>query len=237
MARPDSDRPSDAEDLQPTALPRGPLGALDELLHRPREIFGRARQAGPSSLFYLGAAAIGCFVLYGVASGFFQGGSQVLVTALKAPLILLASLVLCAPSFYVLSSLQGAEVTPRWLAANLIGLAGMLGLLLVALMPITWLFSVSSESLAFIVILHLVVWIIAIHFGYKFLNAAHGDGESRPSMAWMLLFVLVSLQVTSQMRPVLWRAEGEALFAPQKMFFLEHFADVAAGKGAAPRGE
>ena len=77
------------------------------------------------------------------------------------------------------------------------------------------------------------MWIIAIHFGYKFLSAVYGDGESRPSMAWMMLFVLVSLQVTSQMRPVLWRAEGEALFEPRKMFFLEHFADVAAGRDVA----
>ena len=105
-------------------------------------------------------------------------------------------------------------------------------------MPVAWLFSVSSASLAFLAVLHLIVWIIAIHFGFKFLTAAcHAGGESRPSVAWVLLFVLVSLQVASQMRPVLWRAEGEELFAPRKMFFLEHFARVVAGKDEAPEAE
>ncbi len=238
----DADRDSEASD--PPAPPRGPLGALDELLHRPQAIFDRARRSGASSLPWLAAAAVACFALYGAASGFFQGGAQILVTAFKAPLILLASLGLCAPSFYVLSSLEGVEVTPRWLAATVVGLAGMLGLLLVALMPVTWLFSVSSASLAFIAVLQLLVWIVAIHFGYKFLIAAfrqrrtngaqHASGASKPSMAWMVLFVLVSLQVASQMRPVLWRADDEALFAPRKMFFLEHFSRVASGKDEVP---
>ena len=83
--------------------------------------------------------------------------------------------------------------------------------------------------------MQLLVWIVAVHFGYKFLTAAfHAHGASKPSMAWMVLFVLVSLQVASQMRPVLWRAEDETLFAPRKMFFLEHFARVASGEDEMP---
>ena len=219
---------------EPPPAPRGPIAALDELLHRPQAIFDRAPRTGGRPLLFLAAGAVVCFALYGAASGFFQGGSQILVAALKAPLILLASLALCAPSFYVLSSLEGVEVTPRWLAATIAGLAGMLGLLLVALMPVSWLFSVSSASLAFLVVLHLLAWIVAVHFGFKFLTAAfHAIGASRPSKAWMVLFFLVSLQVASQMRPVLWRAQGEALFAPRKMFFVEHFSRLAAGNDGA----
>ncbi len=243
---PPDDIARDGQILDPPA-PRGPLAALDELLRRPQAIFGRQRPGGAPSLLYLAIGAVACCALYGAASGFFQGGGQILVAAFKAPLILLASLALCAPSLYVLSSLSGVEVSPRWLAATLIGLAGMLGLLLVALMPISWLFSVSSASLAFLAVLHLAVWIIAVHFGFKFMTAAfrqgrteeteYARGESRPSMAWMLLFVLVSLQVASQMRPVLWRAEDDALFAPRKMFFLEHFSRIAVGEEGAPEAE
>ncbi len=43
--------------------------------------------------------------------------------------------------------------------------------------------------------------------------------------------------VASQMRPVLWRGEGEALFAPRKMFFLEHFSRIAVGKEGAAAEE
>ncbi len=137
------------DEIPDAAMPRGPLTALDELLRRPQAILHRQRRDG-QSLLYLAAGAFLCCVLYGAASGVFQGGGQILVAALKAPLIILVSLALCAPSFYVLSSLAGIEVSPRWLAATLVGLAGMLGLLLVALMPVSWLFSVSSRSLAFL---------------------------------------------------------------------------------------
>ncbi len=238
----DTPRDDEARDqkIPDIPAPRGPLAALDELLHRPQAIFGRSRRGGASSLLNLAVAALVCIALYGAASGFFQGGAQILVAAFKAPLIILASLAMCAPSFYVLSSLEGVEVTPRWLAATLVGFAGMLGLLLIALMPVTWLFSVSSASLAFIAVMQLLVWIVAVHFGYKFLavtlprrgtnETCDARGAARPSKAWILLFFLVSLQVASQMRPVLWRAEGEALFAPRKMFFIEHFVRVAAGK-------
>ncbi len=236
---PPEDVEPDVTTHDPAATPHGPLAALDEILRRPRAIFERSRRAGDPSILWLALAAVACFALYGAASGFFQGGAQILVAAFKAPLILIASLALCTPSFYVLSSLAGIEVTSRWLSAALIGLAGILGLLLVALMPITWLFSVSSTSLAFIAVLQLLVWIVAVHFGYRFLAAgfrrrdadeAPDIGGARPSIAWMVLLVVVSLQVASQLRPVLWRAEGEALFAPRRMFFVEHFFRVAAGE-------
>ena len=210
-------------------VPRGVVAALDELLRRPWAIVERSDSDCRSSLPYLIAGALACFALYGAASGFFQGGQQVLVAAFKVPLIILSSLLLCAPSFYVLSSLTGVEVSPRWLAATVTGLAAMLGLLLVALMPISWLFSVSSTSLVFVTLLHLMVWTVAIYFGYRFLVVAFSArGAERPSRSWLLLFVLVSLQVASQMRPVLWRSEGEQLFAPRKMFFVEQFFRLAA---------
>ena len=224
-----------AETADPPAAPRDPLAALDELLRHPQAIFARCRGGGPSSLPYLALGALACFALYGAAAGGFQGGGQILVAAFKVPLIIVVSLAMCAPSLYVLSSLSGVDVSTRWLAATLTGLAGMLGLLLIALLPVAWLFSVSSASLAFIAVLHLCVGIIAVHFAFKLLTAAfRAHGEVKPAMAWALLLVVVSLQVTSQMRPVLWRGEGEALFEPRKMFFLEHFVRIADGREGVP---
>jgi len=201
------------------------LGVFDLLLRRPAELFERARDEGlgPALRLFLGAA-VSCLV-YGAAAGFFQGGSQVWVSSFKAPLIVLASLALCVPSFYVMSSLAGVAVSGRWLVTTLAGFAGILGLLLLALVPIIWLFSVSSVTLVSVVLIHLVIWTIALGFGYRFLAAA-ASGSRGPFGWWILLFAIVSFQVASQMRPVLWRPDGMALFAPQRMFFLEHFGDT-----------
>lgn len=204
----------------------GVLSSLDELLRRPELVVARAERRETAPLYRLLAGAVLCFAAYGVASGFFQGGGQVLVTAFKVPLIVFASLGLCLPSFYVLAALAGVEVSLRWLAGAIVGLAGMLGLLLIALMPIAWLFSVSTSSLGFIVMLHVAVWLTAVAFAYRFLGAISRERGGGALVAWTLIFILVSFQVASQMRPVLWRPDGMPVFSPQKMFFLEHVGRV-----------
>jgi hypothetical protein len=43
---------------------------------------------------------------------------------------------------------------------------------------------------------------------------------------WFCLFLLVSFQVATYLRPVLWRAPGAPLFSRGKMSFFEHLGDV-----------
>jgi hypothetical protein len=42
-------------------------------------------------------------------------------------------------------------------------------------------------------------------------------------MLWIALFCLVSFQVTTFMRPILWREPNAAILAEGKLFFLDHF--------------
>jgi hypothetical protein len=208
----------------------GVLGALDELLRRPTLLLERSGRAGPLPVLQLVVGAVVCCAAYGAASGFFQGGGQILVAALKAPLIVLGSLLLCLPSLYVLASLAGVEVSPRWIAVTAGGLAGMLGLLLAAVLPIAWLFSASSSSLGFMIFIHVVVWTFTLGFGLRFLLRAARARGAFSLFLWTLLLLVVSLQVASQLRPVLWRPAEMALFAPRKAFFLEHLGRIVTGK-------
>src|SRR4051812_34568703 len=104
------------------------FSALDELLRH------RTVSRAPTLLL----AAVLCYAVYGAATGFFQGGLQIAVAIWKVPLIIVGSLLLCLPSLYVFSALSGTE------------LAGIAGLILIALMPVVWLFSVSTLSLMFV---------------------------------------------------------------------------------------
>lgn len=192
--------------------------SLDELLKRR----DGAVTAHPFALL---AGALGCYVLYGVASGFFQGGEAIALATLKIPLIVLASLVLCLPSFYVFTALSGADLQPRAFATAVSGFAGITGLILLAMMPVIWLFSVSTLSLVFVVFLHLVVWIVALFFGRQFLNRAAGNARAAIGI-WLVLLFLVSLQMTTYVRPVLWRGRSQAFFETEKLSFLEHWTDV-----------
>src|SRR5882672_1595404 len=97
--RPDAQTPPlIPEPLEPVAEPRGALGPLNDLLAQPLAVVHRARQGMNFAPFRLLAAALVCCALYGAAAGFFQGGSQILLAALKVPLIVALSLLLCAPS-------------------------------------------------------------------------------------------------------------------------------------------
>jgi hypothetical protein len=183
--------------------------------------------AGSSAPGWLLAGALVGFLLYGAVAGLFQGGSQILVAAFKAPIIVAMALALCLPSLYVFSALAGARWSKKRLVATVSGFAATLGLLLAALLPIAWLFSVSSRYLASAVWVHVLMWGISLVFGWRFLGRALKESGAGGGMVlWLFLFGFVSLQVATFVRPVLWRAPKEPLFEQGKMFFLEHFGNV-----------
>jgi hypothetical protein len=191
------------------------FAALDDLL--------RNRNTNRPFLLFFGS--ILCYVAYGVASGFFQGGAQIGIALFKVPLIVLGSLALCIPSLYVFTALSGTELDARGFAKALAGFAGIAGLILIALMPVIWLFSVSTISLEFIVWLHVFTWLTALVFGRQFLIGAFGTAR-RAAGLWLVLLLLVSLQMTTYLRPVLWRERGQPLFAREKLSFFSHLYEV-----------
>jgi len=203
--------------------------AMNELLKRPDDALSRATERPPSRSVALLAGAIGCYVLYGAAAGLFQGGSTVAIAVLKVPLIIVGTLVLCVPSFYIFTALAGIDYTPRTFATAIAGFCGVAGLILLALMPIVWLFSVSTISLGFVVWLHVLTWMAALVFARQFLIRSARSASAAIGL-WLVLVFLVSLQMTTYVRPVLWRSAGEPIFAREKMSFFTHLHDVGSWK-------
>jgi len=208
--------------------PGGVLSTLDELLRKPDAGFARARAGAPIGGWAIRvfAGSLGCCVLYGAGSGFFAGGAQIGIAAVKAPLIVAWSALLCVPSLYVFGLLAGAALTRARFIVTLIGFVGMLALVLVGLLPIEWLFSVSTHSLAFVVWLHLALWGIAVVFGARFLRAALPEMPASAMLLWPALFCVVCFQVTTFMRPTLWREQNAPVVVRGKLFFLDHFSQA-----------
>ena len=180
----------------------------------------------------IGAAL--CVAIYAAAAGFFQGGSSVALAALKVPLILFGSIVLCLPSLYILTTLGGATYTPREFGAAVSGFCAIVGLILMALMPVTWLFSVSTLSLWFVVWLHIVVWLTALIFARRVLMRTSAASASGAVGFWLILLFLVSLQMATYFRPVLWRAPGGPVLELEKRSFFAQLGAVAGWKPPAP---
>ena len=74
--------------------------------------------------------------------------------------------------------------------------------------------------------LHLAFWFIATYFGLRFLGAgfsAHEDRSGGGIKIWMIIFVLVMLQMTTAVRPLIGTADT---FLPaEKKFFLNHWLE------------
>jgi len=205
------------------------LEGLASLLRRPDE---------PPPAGRLAVATLAGAACYGLAAGFFQGGAEMLVSALKVPLIVAAAALLCLPSFVVFHLLSGSERTVAALARTVVAFAAVAALFLAALTPIGWLFSVTSRSLSFLVVFHLVIWGVALGFGLRHLFAALPGAPSRGiSVLWSILFWLVSVQLCVYLGPVLARQPGAALFPLQRASVLVRLNDVEKYDAAHTPGE
>lgn len=205
---------------------RSLIAVFNELLSEPTASLQRACQDAPPARQLLVGALVGV-LLYGAVAGCFQGGTQIVVASVKAPLILFGALALCLPSFFVLGAVAGVDWSGPKLLGTLAGLAATLGLVLVGLLPIGWLFSVSSRQLAFVTWIHILAWGLAVAFAFRYLRRALPEcGPGGTLFLWLMLFAVVSLQMTTVLRPVLWRKPGAPALASERMFFLEHLARV-----------
>lgn len=200
------------------------FAAMNQLLKRPDTTLAHADEPRRSLDFLVGALL--CYIAYAAAAGMFQGGSAIALAILKVPLIVVASVALCVPSFYVFTALAGVDYTPRQLVALLTGFCGIAGLLLLGLMPVTWVFSISSRSLAFVVWMHVILWLVTILAARHYLVRITGTKTGVAMGLWVMIVFVVSLQMTTSLRPVLWRGANEPLFTRTKLSFFEHAAQV-----------
>lgn len=175
---------------------------------------------------WLVAALLG-HAVFGLAVGLFGGWRIGVMDLLKAPMIMLASLLLCFPSLYVFACVGGAPLTLTQAFAIGAACSALVGLVLAALAPVAWLFAVSTASPGFIVLLTLVLWGVAVRFALRFIARVQAFEPFRQATGircWLLVLVLVSLQMATTLRPLLRAPEG-GFCDTGKLFFLMHFGD------------
>ena len=203
---------------------------VSALLRNPRRIsetIAEKRELLKSAGLLL-ATGLACHAVFGMAIGLFGGWTVALMDAVKMPLVALCSLLLCFPSLYVFTCVAGSPLTiPQAFALGCSCLA-MVGLILVGLAPVAWLFSVSTASLSFVTMLTFLIWLVAIGFAGRYVAKL----GSHPLFArqtginmWFLILIVVTLQMTTCMRPML-AASEKGWWTGEKQFFLSHFGDT-----------
>ncbi len=203
------------------------VAAVEAILRQPRRVMYQLRQPGSGGLIAgMLFVAVLCSVVYGVVVGTFSGGVQFWAAPVKIAGGLLISALICLPSLYIFACLSGSQARLAEIFGLVAGLLALMTILLIGFAPVAWLFSQSTESLAWMGALHLIFWGIATVFGLRFLNAGFSHTQARSNAGfntWVVIFVLVVLQMTTALRPIVGTAD--TLLPEEKKFFVSHWGD------------
>jgi hypothetical protein len=199
--------------------------AIEAILRQPRRVMWQLRQRAADRLILMMLfGALLCSLIYGAVVGSFSMGPQLWAAPVKIAGGLLISGIICLPSLYIFACISGSRASLLEICGLVTGLLMLMTLLLVGFAPVAWLFSQSTESLAWMGTLHLVFWFIATCFGLRFLaqGFSHSQARSRAGLStWIVIFVLVAVQMTTALRPIIGKADS---FLPtSKQFFVTHW--------------
>ncbi|MDR3456183.1 MAG: hypothetical protein P4N60_01950 [Verrucomicrobiae bacterium] len=219
-------RPLGDDPAERVAIPHA-FAAIEALLRHPRRLMFQLRQPGSGKL--IGGmlfVALACAAVYGVVAGTFSGHEQLWAAPVKIAAGLFISATICLPSLYIFTCLSGSQARLAEVCGLLAGLLMLMTILLVGFAPVAWIFSQSTSSIAWMGFLHLVFWFVAMLFGVRFMQNgfAHTNAKSHAGLnVWVIIFLLVAVQMTTALRPILGRSD--TFFPTEKQFFLAHWAD------------
>jgi len=121
---------------------------------------------------FLGMIDGGCMGSFAVLRSGSGSTMQVWASALKTPLLFVATLAVTFPSHYVFSALLGSRVSCGALIKLIIAAGGITLAVLASLGPIVAFFSVSSSSYSFLLVLNVVVCAVGGFIGLGFMRKA-----------------------------------------------------------------
>ncbi|MDA7888211.1 hypothetical protein N9A86_02360 [Akkermansiaceae bacterium] len=203
------------------------LHLVDSLLKSPGKLIAQIRDGKESpgmvaKFLLLSLLGLG---LFGFVLGSFSWGEQLWWAPLKVVVGLGLSGLVCLPGFYVYAALSGASVSIREGTRFLMAAMGLMSILLVGFVPVLWVFSRSSDTESFFGFLALVIWLVSFSFGARFLFRVlgiAGGTKKAPLAIWLGMFLLVTLQLSTTLRPLI--GTSEKVFTSEKRSFLVHWA-------------
>ena len=150
------------------------------------ELFTRIREARhlPALLLHMTLVALLFSALYGLATGLYAGGWQMLYSTVKMPWLLLTTAALCLLALYMLNSIAGARLSLLQTAAIVLSALLVTASLLLALTPpLCFLMLTSLQDYYLVVFLNLIAISLAgaggVSFAFQATAAVHEDPAVR----------------------------------------------------------
>jgi len=225
----ESQTPPPLNPQQYVPIPQNPgiKDLFEILLRRPAQLAGHKVCEEGSTLLRFGLIALISILVFGFVLGTFAYGNQLWAAPLKLGGGLLFAGLICFPSLYIFSSLAGSNASAARMGGLLSGMLAMAGLLLLGFAPALWIFAQGTASFGFMGFLALASWLIALVFAFRFIRAAlreTGAKQNSPLLIWFGIFLLVTLQLSTSLRPIL--GTSDKLLTTEKKFFLQHWGET-----------
>jgi hypothetical protein len=199
---------------------------FEALLRRPAELAKHEGGSSGAALRSFALIAVVSLLVFGFVLGTFAYHEQLWAAPLKLGVGLFFSGLICFPSFYIFSCLAGSNASANHLATILGGMLALAGLLLLGFAPAVWIFTQGTLSFGFMGTLAVSSWLIALIFAFRFVVTSlkvHGANQTGPIAIWCTIFLLVSLQLTTSLRPILGRSDR--FLTDEKKFFIQHWGE------------
>jgi hypothetical protein len=202
-----------------------PYRVIDALLKNPTQIsFELLKGKRLLTSIVLICLTVVCLISYGIIMGSFSGGRQFWVVPVKVTCGYLLSALICLPSLYILASFSGAKQKLDEIVSLLCQALAVSTLFLMGFAPIIWIFSQSTDTVKFMGILHLAVFVTAMTIALKKFGETMNNLNSKQILSiniWSVVLVIVMLQMTTTLRPLI--GPFETFAAHEKKLFIQHF--------------
>ncbi len=168
--------------------------------------------------------------IYGFSMGLRHSLLQAMVSAFKVPALFFITLLICLSTLHFLGLLFGSRLSLiQTLTVLLTGVA-VSSVLLGSFAPISLFFLLSGSSYEFLMLLHVVIFIICglaglvyIHKNFYYIRQLAHDSSSNASFLlpiWMILYMFVGSQMAYILAPFVGRDSLFLLFRmPQDNFY------------------
>jgi hypothetical protein len=149
--------------------------------------------------------------LYGIMMGSYNGFLQSLVTGAKIPCLIVLSLLICFPALFVVQSMIGSTMTIFQMANIMLAGFFVFSTIALSFAPVVIFFMITSDSYAFIKLLHVAIFTFSGFFAVKtIINGLVFSCEKKnvyPKLGmsifkiWVFILAFVSSQLAWNLRP------------------------------------
>jgi hypothetical protein len=156
-------------------------------------------------------SSIAFLALYGAVMGSTHSLWQTFSSAIKLPVLFLATLIVCSPTLYFFNVLLGSNQSLSQNIALILTAITVTAVLLLSFAPITLFFLLTTSHYQFFKLLNVAVFSIAGSMGVIFLSqgmqvvsASSQDGgkaRRRVLRLWILVYAFVGSQMAWTLRP------------------------------------